>query len=89
MLVGNKIDLEDDRKVSQEEAKALADMHKMQYFETSAKLNKNIDELMHYLMEQVYRKMFIEGSEKQIQSVVLKNKKDDPKNGAKKNGKCC
>ena len=51
VLVGNKIDLEDERKVSTEEAMALAEQHKMQYFETSAKLNRNIDELMQYLME--------------------------------------
>ncbi len=51
MLVGNKIDLADDRKVSTEEAMALADQHKMMYFETSAKLNKNIDELMQHLMQ--------------------------------------
>ena len=54
VLVGNKIDLEDDRKVSSEEAKSLADQHKMKYFETSAKLNRNIDELMQHLMEKVY-----------------------------------
>ena len=37
VLVGNKIDLEDERKVTQADAKALADQHKMMYFETSAK----------------------------------------------------
>jgi len=51
VLVGNKIDLEDERKVSCEEAEALAAQHKMRYFETSAKLNRNIDELMQHLME--------------------------------------
>ena len=30
----------------------------MQYFETSAKLNKNVDELINHMMEQVYAKMF-------------------------------
>jgi GTPase SAR1 family protein len=58
VLVGNKIDLEDERKVSAEEAKTLAEQHKMRYFETSARLNKNIDELMLHLMERVYQKMF-------------------------------
>ena len=51
VLVGNKIDMEDDRKVSHDEAKLLAAQNKMEYFETSAKLNKNIDELMQHLME--------------------------------------
>ena len=73
-MVGNKIDLEDDRKVSEEEAKALAELHKMQYYETSAKLNKNIDELMQYLMEQVHKKMFSDGNEDRFKSVVISNK---------------
>ena len=46
VLVGNKIDLDEDRKVSREEGQGLANQHKMHYFETSAKLNRNIDELM-------------------------------------------
>ena len=58
VLVGNKIDLEDERKVSTEEAQRLAEQHKMKYFETSAKLNKNIDELMADLMNDVYKRMF-------------------------------
>lgn len=57
-LVGNKIDLEDQRAVTYEEAKRLADQNKMPYFETSAKLNKNVDELINHMMEQVYSKMF-------------------------------
>ena len=51
VLVGNKLDLADERKVSTQEAKDLADQHKMNYFETSAKLDKNVNELIQYLME--------------------------------------
>lgn len=51
VLVGNKIDLDEERKVSREEGQALANQHKMQYFETSAKLNRNIDELMLHVEE--------------------------------------
>ena len=48
----------------------------MLYFETSAKLNKNIDELMQHLMEQVYKKMFLEDTEDpRYKSVVIKNNK--------------
>ena len=50
-LVGNKIDLEEQRAVSYEDAKRLADQNKMPYFETSAKLNKNVDELINHMME--------------------------------------
>ncbi|TNV77454.1 hypothetical protein FGO68_gene2746 [Halteria grandinella] len=73
-LVGNKIDL-DDRVVSTEEAKRLADQHKMPYFETSAKLNKNVDELISYMMVQVYDKMYAAGhsaSERETGTVVIK-----------------
>ena len=43
VLVGNKIDLEHERKVNVEDAQSLASLYGMKYFETSAKLNKNID----------------------------------------------
>ena len=37
VLIGNKIDLEDERKISSSEAQNLADDHGIPYFETSAK----------------------------------------------------
>ena len=40
LLVGNRVDLEDQRVVDYKEAKRLADLNKMTYFETSANLNK-------------------------------------------------
>ena len=89
VLVGNKIDLEDERKVTAEEARALAEQHKMQYFETSAKLNKNIDELMQHLMEQVYKRMFNEETEERFKSVVIKSDKHKKNDKDKKNGGCC
>ena len=90
VLVGNKIDLEEDRKVSWEDAKKVADQHKMQYFETSAKLNRNIDELMLYVEEQVYSKLFAVGEEPGHKSIVL-NKKDGKTDNKNKEGKsgCC
>lgn len=42
ILVGNKSDLE--RAVSKEEAQNLADQYKIQYFETSAKENNNVEQ---------------------------------------------
>lgn len=76
-LVGNKIDLEEQRVVSFEEAKNLAHQNKMPYFETSAKLNKNVDDVIGYMMEQVYLNMFSgNGSEnggRDTNTVVIKN----------------
>lgn len=90
-LVGNKIDLEDQRQVSFEEAKLLADQNKMPYFETSAKLNANIDELISHLMAQVYNKMFAPGAEgtgRDTNTVVIKKSEREEPSGKKKGG-CC
>ena len=57
-LVGNKIDLKDQRQVSTEEAQQIAKENNMEYFETSAKDNKNVNELVGYMMDQVYKKLF-------------------------------
>ncbi len=45
LLVGNKVDLEESRKVSKEEAKELAVKLSMPYLETSAKTNFNLEEV--------------------------------------------
>ena len=42
VLVGNKVDMEDQRSVTFEEAKKIADSFKMPYFETSARENINV-----------------------------------------------
>jgi small GTP-binding protein len=43
ILVGNKCDMEERRKVSKEAGRALADQNKMLFFETSAKLGLSSD----------------------------------------------
>jgi Rab family protein len=54
MLVGNKIDLEDDRKIMEEEARELAAANDMEYLETSAKANINVKESIESMMEKIY-----------------------------------
>lgn len=50
----------------------------MPYFETSAKLNKNVDELINYMMERVYVNLFSGanggngGSERDNNTLVIK-----------------
>jgi len=52
ILVGNKCDLEDKRQVSAEDANTMAQSSfKGNYFECSAKLNKNINELFEKLVK--------------------------------------
>jgi 50S ribosomal subunit-associated GTPase HflX len=45
VLVGNKIDLEEERVVSLEEGRELAKKYRLSHFETSAKTNHNINEV--------------------------------------------
>ena len=45
ILVGNKNDLEKDRKVTFEKGKEFANLHGMKFFETSAKENINVEEV--------------------------------------------
>ena len=54
-LIGNKVDV-DKREVSLEEAMKVAKDYDMCYFETSAKLNKNITEAITSLTQAIYDK---------------------------------
>lgn len=44
ILIGNKCDMEEERKVSYEDGKALADEFNVKFFETSAKTPINVEE---------------------------------------------
>eukprot|EP01022_Parablepharisma_sp_SALTPOND_P007391 TRINITY_DN130263_c0_g1_i1.p2 TRINITY_DN130263_c0_g1~~TRINITY_DN130263_c0_g1_i1.p2 ORF type:complete len:113 (+),score=17.15 TRINITY_DN130263_c0_g1_i1:2-340(+) len=54
-LIGNKVDT-DKREVTAEEAQKVAEQYGMSYYETSAKLNKNITEVIKKLVTEVYNK---------------------------------
>jgi small GTP-binding protein len=47
VIIGNKLDLENERQVSYERAQCWCDMNNMCYFETSAKDDINLDKLFH------------------------------------------
>jgi len=49
ILIGNKIDLETQRKISEKKGKKLATKYGFIYYETSAKTGKNIDSLFRYI----------------------------------------
>ena len=63
ILVGNKCDLEDKRTVSYQQGKELAETYGMQFIETSAKSNTNVDEGFHLLGREVM-KMSLNDKEK-------------------------
>ena len=53
ILIGNKKDMIEDRKVTEEEAKSFSETNNMMYFETSAKDGENIDYVFNYATEKL------------------------------------
>ena len=83
MLVGNKIDLEDQRVVSTEEGQALAKEYGLMFMETSAKTAENVTEAFMESAQKVIAKMDLEGGQTPAgQNIVAGNEN-------KKKAKCC
>ena len=57
VLVGNKCDLSQQRAVTVEQAQDLADQLGVKYFETSAKDNIHVQEVIEYLVDIISEKM--------------------------------
>ena len=53
VLIGNKADLEHERRVDEEDAKALADSLGLKYFETSAATGANVEDAIDALLDLV------------------------------------
>ena len=56
VLIGNKVDLESNRKVQFEEGYKLANQNKMGYFETSAKEDINMQKVFDFLCKEMLKK---------------------------------
>ena len=54
ILVGNKCDLEAERKISENEARQMAQSQGMSYYDASAKSDQNVVTFMEDLMSKVY-----------------------------------
>ena len=59
VIVGNKADQGESRKISREEAEEFAKKYKIHYFEASAKKNEKIDDIITYVVTQLYHSMLI------------------------------
>ena len=94
ILVGNKCDLVDSRKISKEKGKQLADSYGIPYIETSAKNNENIEKLFvdsakAFINKQIKlgNEGFVEKSGPSSSGVNLEAQKVE--NTLKKRRKCC
>ena len=63
-IAGNKADLVSERQVSEEEGRAFAASHGASYFETSAKIDQNVQELFQVLASQLTSLEAVEGSDR-------------------------
>jgi small GTP-binding protein len=81
ILIGNKTDLKDQRKVSVEEAQKYAAQYNIEYYEVSALKNVGIIEMMEFFIKKCYNNM----KEKNNYSITIS--KDGMNYYSKK--KCC
>ena len=85
ILVGNKNDMEKERKVSFEKGMEFADLHGMKFFETSAKENRNVEEAFKEMTKDIINSLK-KVNEKANASFVIEKKKGKDLN---KKGRCC
>jgi len=71
ILVGNKSDLEDCRKVSREDGEALASRFHLKFFETSAKTGASVEEAFLHIADQVVEKHYANAPAQPRQGVQL------------------
>lgn len=57
-FIGNKKDLEDKKQVDSEEAKDLAQKYSIKYFETSAKSDEDLENVLNCMIKDVMNEIF-------------------------------
>ena len=87
ILIGNKCDLKDGRKVSEEEGLETAEKYKTKYFETSAKEGINVEEAIDELIKKIITKKEEEENSKDKKDNSIKLDKSKSINKVKY--KCC
>eukprot|EP00826_Nyctotherus_ovalis_P066268 TRINITY_DN977_c0_g3_i1.p1 TRINITY_DN977_c0_g3~~TRINITY_DN977_c0_g3_i1.p1 ORF type:complete len:201 (-),score=74.46 TRINITY_DN977_c0_g3_i1:134-736(-) len=82
-LIGNKIDLTEERKVTKDEGQKMANQYNMKYFETSAKANTNVTEAIEGLAKEVLEKVAAKVDATRVSVGPANKKKDNSGSG------CC
>lgn len=79
ILVGNKIDLKESRKVHSESAEKLASTYKIPFIETSAKDGTNVEKAFQAITEKILRNEDLRKQCSVSSSVKISISKDQPK----------
>ena len=83
ILIGNKSDLKDERIISFDEGKKKAIQHNIDFYETSAKENTNVEQVFQSLIDKIVNINKTEFLKEMDSNFELKNDK------VEKKGKCC
>ena len=86
VIVGNKIDLLEKRKVNKNDAFEMAEKNKFKYFECSAKTGEGVNDVFDTLAKEIFDS-HVSHKKCKILNRTISISKDDIKNGKKK--KCC
>ena len=84
ILIANKCDLEEEREIKKEEIKSKADELGIEFFETSARTNYNVDEAFDKIIQKVYKSVYDNPSDKPV-GIVL----DGSSKKASSGRRCC
>ena len=79
VLVGNRCELSNQRKVSIEEAEYFAKKYNIKFFEASPKNGTNVNEIFYYLANEIYQEIKLNGNKDESglkQGIKSKDKKD-------------
>ena len=79
VLVGNRCELSNQRKVSIEEAEYFANKYNIKFFEASPKDGTNVNEVFYYLANEIYQESKLNGNKAESglkQGIKNKDKKD-------------
>ena len=81
IIVGNKLDKEDERKITKENADNLSKEYNYKYFETSAKTGEGVDDAFKDLVNQILEKSdkFEEERNERNSVKINENQEDNPK----------
>ncbi len=86
ILIGNKIDLKDERRVEKEKGEEMAEKLKIKYFETSASTGEGINEAFEYLAKHILQ---IKNPDSYISRNISLSKENDNDFLNNKKRKCC